>query len=289
MDFTLKNHNRFSIDLDERLTKQKTRATDLSLQGDAKKLRIAELFKMGIEQNEKLTNLPLFKDNPDIFMEAGAYLAKAGKVDKASLETFLFAKVRARASGEADMVRGLYWDSAEYLVQFYKRHTEQFYQTKDGEVFYFPSDAFLRIAAAHVESYVQRTKSTLIRLKAAWDPHYVEAVALYCSVKGYTCTQDTGWELQSSAPRSEAFKELYQERFAALDKSRSWDFSSPAPSPTVSPTATPSISPLTSPRGSSNPSPSHRRSNSLSFMYEEKKEQPHESKEKKSRKAVKGS
>lgn len=121
------------------------------------------------------------------------------------------------------------------LFKAYKNTTEQldpYDDTERSEKPYerknhFPSDAFIRLAKHHVESYAQlcnQVKPQIVIHTACWDPHYIEAVRLWCAINDYPEPEydhdhEQGWELQPlTEEKVNAFKSFYEQRHQPLDK-----------------------------------------------------------------------
>lgn len=114
---------------------------------------------------------------------------------------------------------------ADILLKTYKINFEQLdpydlSKPLDGNPYendnYFPSDIVMRAAAHQVDEFVKISAKYRPRvvIKQAWDPHYVEAVQLYCQMKGYTFVNKTAWRVQDISPEKlEKFTEFYSERF----------------------------------------------------------------------------
>ncbi len=107
------------------------------------------------------------------------------------------------------------------------------YHTIPQDNYYFPSDVYLRLAKHHVDTYLklcnqkqdsyenlaEADKPQIIINHPCWDPHYVEAVMLYCSMlhlpkPSYDSSPGKGWQLEDITPQKAiAFRKFYEERY----------------------------------------------------------------------------
>ncbi len=126
----------------------------------------------------------------------------------------------------------------ETLFRAYKTTMEQpdSYTIKGGNFYeapfdrdnYLPSDALIRLAKHHVDTYLRfcgpENDTQFMIAKECWDPHYIKAVMLYCNKMGFPPPQypfqgQGGWEVKElTLEEKTAFEQLYDQKFKKLDK-----------------------------------------------------------------------
>jgi hypothetical protein len=92
---------------------------------------------------------------------------------------------------------------------------EKPYESKD----YFPSDIVIRTAAHQVDEFVKISRKRIphVVIREAFDLHYVEAVQLYCRMKGYTFSNKTAWQAPSiNSAKVKSFTGFYNDRFGSV-------------------------------------------------------------------------
>ncbi len=132
---------------------------------------------------------------------------------------------------------------ASSLFKTYKNATEQLepylqdpelHDPYDENCYHFPSDGFIRLAKHHVDSYMalcDEENPEIVIGTNCWDPHYIEAVRLYCDMMELPPPEydkEEGWEIDVTEPipaeKKAAFKALYEKKFAELDKTLVVDY-----------------------------------------------------------------
>lgn len=134
-----------------------------------------------------------------------------------------------------DLEHDLSFMLADNLIRIYKNMTEQLdpYPIQDTTIQssdpyerknHLPSDAFIRLAKHHVDTYCDflgEDKPAMVIGTRCWDPHYVEAVMLYCGMKNLPQPEyntEEGWLIEEITPEKQmAFNQLYEEKFKVLD------------------------------------------------------------------------
>ncbi|HVY52956.1 MAG TPA: hypothetical protein VHA13_00365 [Gammaproteobacteria bacterium] len=97
------------------------------------------------------------------------------------------------------------------LYRSYVSYTEQVFDKE-----HFPNDNLIRMAKHQVDQFIKTSEK--ITVSKAWDPHYVEAIELYCAMKGYKVYNKSGWVLSPISPSKHAkFEKLFNQRFKNIE------------------------------------------------------------------------